>query len=85
MSVYNNNSAYFFCWQDNLQGGQFWAMGRFNLLGGQNDLIGGQLPTQLTCYLPPCHSLILSNYQDVSEWNDQIKKQTHTTLNSMFA
>ena len=25
----------FFCGQDNLQGGQFWAMGRFNLLGGK--------------------------------------------------
>ena len=29
-------------------------MGRFNLLGGQSDLLGGQMPTQLTCYLPPC-------------------------------
>ena len=33
--------------------GNFWAMGRFNLLGGQSNLIGGQIPTQLTCYLPP--------------------------------
>ena len=34
-------------------GGQFWAMGRFNLLDGQNNLLGGQMPTQLTYYLPP--------------------------------
>ena len=27
-------------------------MGKFNLLGGQNNLLGGQMPTQLTCYLP---------------------------------
>ena len=44
----------FFCGQDNLPGGQFWAMGRFNLLGGQSNLLDGQMPTQLTCYLPPC-------------------------------
>ena len=25
-------------------------MGKFNLLGGQNNLLGGQMPTQLTCY-----------------------------------
>ena len=25
-------------------------MGRLNLLGGQNNLLGGQMPTQLTCY-----------------------------------
>ena len=36
-SVYNNSL-----------GGQFWAMGKFNLLGGH-------LPTQLTCYLPPSY------------------------------
>ena len=50
-----DHSAYFFCEQDNLLGGQFWAMGGFNSLGGQNNLLGhgGQLPTQLTCYLPP--------------------------------
>ena len=59
MSVSNYHSAYFFCGQDNLLGGQFWAMGRFNLLGGQNNLLGGQLPTQLTCYLPPCSGLYL--------------------------
>ena len=28
-------------------------MGRLNLLGEQIDLLGGQMPTQLTCYLPP--------------------------------
>ena len=28
-------------------------MGRLNLLGGQINLPGGQMPTQLTCYLPP--------------------------------
>ena len=31
-------------------------MGRLNLhlLGGQINLLGGQMHTQLTCYLPPC-------------------------------
>ena len=29
-------------------------MGKLNLLGGQNNLLGGQMSTQLTCYLPPC-------------------------------
>ena len=33
---------FFFFGQDNLLGGQFWAMGRFNLLGGQSDLLSGQ-------------------------------------------
>ena len=28
-------------------------MSRFNLLGGQNNLLGGHMPTQLTGYLPP--------------------------------
>ena len=28
-------------------------MGKFNLLGGQNNLLGGQIPIQLTCNLPP--------------------------------
>ena len=45
--------VFFFCGQDNLLGGEFWAMGRFNLLGGQSNSQGGQMPTQLTCYLPP--------------------------------
>ena len=29
---------------------------RFNLLGGQSNLLGGHMPTQLTCYLPPCNT-----------------------------
>ena len=29
---------------DNLLGGQFWAMGRLNLLGGQIDLLVGKCP-----------------------------------------
>ena len=54
----------FFCEQDNLLGGQFWAMGRLNLLGGQINLQCGQMPTQqLTCYLPPClHVGLLYTY-----------------------
>ena len=57
MSVCENRSSYFFCGHDNLLGGQFWAMGIFNLLGGQNNLLVGQLPTQLTCYLSPCNTI----------------------------
>ena len=53
MFLCNYHSAYFSYGQDNLLEGQFWVMGRFNLLDGQNNLLGGQLPTQLTCYLPP--------------------------------
>ena len=34
-----NQSAAFFCEQENLLGGHFWAMGRFNLLGGQSNLL----------------------------------------------
>ena len=30
---------FFFCGQDNLLGGQFWAMGRSDLLGGQSNLL----------------------------------------------
>ena len=41
-----------FCGKGHLLGGQFWAMGKFNLLGGQSNL-GGQMPTQFTYYLPP--------------------------------
>ena len=37
--------------QDNLLGGQFWTMGRLNLLGGQSNLLGGQMPTQTHRYL----------------------------------
>ena len=66
------NSAYFFCWLDNLLGGQFWAMGSFNLLGGQSNLLGGQMPTQLTCYLPrfPHHTQKLN-------LNLQLSKVSH--------
>ena len=53
MSTCNNHSAYFFCGHDNSLGGQFWTIGSLNLLGGQNNLLGGQLPTQVTFYLPP--------------------------------
>ena len=56
LPIYHNYSTYFFCGQNNLLGGQFWAMGRFNLLGGQSKLLGGQMPTQLTCHLPPWHN-----------------------------
>ena len=28
-------------------------MGMFNLLGGQSNLLGGQMSIHLTCYLPP--------------------------------
>ena len=46
MPICYNHSGHFFCGQDNLLGGQFWAMGRFNLLGGP-------MPIQLTIiYLP---------------------------------
>ena len=49
----------FFCGQDNLLGGQFWAMDGFDLLGGQINLLGGQMPTQLTFffYLPEAQDL----------------------------
>ena len=33
------------CGQVNLMGGQFGAMVRFNLLGGQSNLLSGQMPT----------------------------------------
>ena len=36
-----------FCEQDNFFGGQFWAMGRLNFLGGQSNLLGGQYPPSL--------------------------------------
>ena len=37
-----------------------WAIlgnGQFILLDGPSNLLGGYLPTQLTCYLPPCCDL----------------------------
>ena len=40
LPIFNNHSAYFIYGQDNLLGGQLWAMGRFNLLGGQSNLLG---------------------------------------------
>ena len=33
-------------------------MGRLHFLGGQSKLLSGQMPTQLTCYLPPCKHLL---------------------------
>ena len=49
LPICNDHSVYFFfCGQDNLLGGQFWAMGMLNLLGGQSNLLGEQMPTQLT-------------------------------------
>ena len=38
--------------------GSLGAMGRLNLLGGQNNLQGGHMPTQLTCYLPSCFATL---------------------------
>ena len=35
-------------------------MGRLNLLGGQINLLGGLMPTQLTCYLPPWNWEVVS-------------------------
>ena len=48
----------FFCGQDNSPVGKLWVMGRFYLLGGQSNLPGGQMPTQLTCYLLPWGDLL---------------------------
>ena len=50
-----------FCGQDNLLGGQFWAMGKLNLQGGQIYLLDGQIPVQLTCYLNPKQKFKLSD------------------------
>ena len=48
MSVCNNHSAYFLSvGKIILLGEQFWAMDRFDLLGGQNNFLGGQSPTQV--------------------------------------
>ena len=35
-------------------------MGRLNLLGGQSNLLGGKMPTQVTCYLLPCSQQCVS-------------------------
>ena len=58
LPISSDHSVYFFCGQDNLLGGQFWAMDMFNLLGGQRNLQGGQMhasPVNLlfTSLLPP--------------------------------
>ena len=53
MYICNNHSAYFSVGKIIYSGGQLWAMDRFDLMGGQSNLLGGQMPTQLTCYLPP--------------------------------
>ena len=44
LPIFNNSDARLFCGQDNLLGGQFWALGRFDLLNGQVNLLGGQCP-----------------------------------------
>ena len=41
-----------------LLSGQLAAIVGNNLLGGKNNLLGGQLPTQLTCYFHPCSSVL---------------------------
>ena len=71
-----------FCGQDNLLGGQFWAMGRLNLLGGQINLLGG--PTQLTCYLPPW---LTEGCQNFSNWRVSIDplKQTMQDIIVQYA
>ena len=57
LPICNNHSAYFFCGQENLLDWQFYTISKFNLLGRQSrsNLLGGQMPTQLTCfYLLAC-------------------------------
>ena len=46
-----------FCGQENLLGGQFWAMGRLNLLGGQIILLGGHFNLLFTSLYLPGHLL----------------------------
>ena len=43
-------------------GGKFRAMGKLNLLDGQNNLLGGQMPTQLICYLRPFQTILISGF-----------------------
>ena len=43
-------------------------MSRLNLLGGQINLLGGQMPTQLTCYLPPCDRCMYNVHYHMFEW-----------------
>ena len=52
---------FLFCGQVILLGGQFWAMGRFDLLGGQSNLLGGQIPTQLNVIYVPDWRLKVAN------------------------
>ena len=48
-------------------------MGRFNLLGGQSNLLGGQIPIQLTCYLPPCFPPPLDIIFHLTPWEKNVK------------
>ena len=53
----------FFCGQNNLLGGQFRAMGRFNLLDGQSNLLGSLLHRPLfTKFFTPAEPLV-SNHK----------------------
>ena len=52
----------FFLGQDSLPGEQFWASDRFKITG----LLGEQLPTQLTRYLPPCNASNVEYFKSVS-------------------
>ena len=56
--------------QDNLLGGQFWAMGRFNLLGGQSKLLGEQMPTLNPSFLlfTSLRHNIIMNSTNVRMW-----------------
>ena len=36
-----------------------------NLLGRQSNLLGWRMPTQLTCYLPPCTIIISTSERHV--------------------
>ena len=77
LPISNKSDAHFFCGQDSLLGWQFWAMGRFNLLGGQSNLLGGQMPTQLTCYLPPWCRLSL---ETPTHFKGQYGRKKHPLL-----
>ena len=48
-------------------------MGRFNFLGGQNNLLDGQMSTQLTCYLHPC-SIAVEGCLLVFFWAEQYER-----------
>ena len=52
--------------QDNLLDGRFWEMGRFHLLGRQNNLLGGQLPViNLPVTSSPCRRDKLCKFLDL--------------------